>query len=72
MLARIRKALVAGLAAGVTALVAAAVQNGSITLGPAQLSVALGAAITAAIATWATPNARPKPPAGVTGPYVGS
>ena len=71
MFARIRKALVAGLAAGITALVAAAVQNGSITLGAAQLSVALGAAITAAIATYGVPNAGPKPPAGVTGQYVG-
>lgn len=71
MLARARKALVAGVAAGITALVSAAVQNGSITLGGAQLSVAIGAAVAAAIATWSVPNAGPKPSAGVTGEYVG-
>lgn len=71
MFARVRKAVVAGVAAGITALVGAAVQNGSVTLGLPQLLTALGAAIVAGLAVYRVPNT-PTPPAGVTGTYVGN
>ena len=72
MLARAKKALYAGAGAFVTGLVTAAVQKGSVSIGWPEVGAALGLGIAAAIAVYQAKNAPPKPPAGVTGPYVGS
>lgn len=66
---RIRKAVAAFFGALVTALVAAVVQQGGVPGWPAVLT-ALAVAASAGWAVWRVPNAGPKPPAGVTGPYV--
>jgi len=59
MLARVRKAITAGLAAGVSVAVGAIVAAG--TLDQDQISKAIGAGVAAAVlagwATWRVPNA---------------
>lgn len=68
MLARIRKAIAAGILAGGSTY--AGVLDGGITTGEWELIV--GSVIVTAVVTWLVPNrADPKPPAGVTGQYVG-
>jgi hypothetical protein len=65
MLARIRKAVLAGLGAGITAGITTLVQDGAPTKD--QVSKALGVALVAAVTigwgTWRIENAKPKAPA---------
>jgi len=70
-LARVRKALLAGLGATASALAAAIVQKGGLPGWP-EVGVAIGAGVTAGWAVWQVKNAPPAAPAGVTGPYVGN
>jgi len=70
MLARVRKALVAGLGAFASGLIAAGVQKGSVQLGWPEVLAAAGLGVAAGLATWRVPNS-PRPPVGVTGQYVG-
>lgn len=70
MVARIRKAVATFVATFAATLIGAAVQGGSIQLGWAQVGAAVAVALAAAWTVWRVPNT-PKPPAGVTGPYVG-
>jgi hypothetical protein len=65
---RIRKAVLAGLATAVSALLTAAMQSGKLP-GVPELGAALALGVAAAWAVWRVPNA-PQPPAGVTGRYV--
>jgi hypothetical protein len=67
-MARIRKALLAGLGAALTGLITATVQKGAAP-GWGEVWAALGLGIAAALAVYRVPNA-PTPPAGVTGRYV--
>ncbi len=64
MLSRIRKAIVAGISAAVSALLAAAIQKGDPRLGWPETLAALALGVAAGVATWRIPNA--KTPAGVT------
>lgn len=63
---RYAKALVAVLTAGLTAAQSALPMSDS-----AHAYVAVGLAVLGAVTVYAVPNAGPKPPAGVSGEYVG-
>ena len=74
MLARIRKALVAGLGAGIAAGVSALVTSGALTKD--EVSKALGVGLVAAAgtgwATWRVENAKPLPSAAALLGHAGS
>lgn len=69
MIARIRKALLAGFGASATGLIAAATQKGGMPGWP-EIGACVGLGVAAALAVWGVPNG-PTPPVGVTGQYVG-
>ena len=66
---RVRKAVLAGLGATVSALVGATLQKGG-TPGVGEVVAAVLAGVLVGVGTWRVPNAAPTPPPGVTGPYV--
>jgi hypothetical protein len=72
MFARVRKAVLAGFGAAVSALVTAAVQKGDWHLGLPEVGAAVVLGLAAGLAVWRVPNAGPKPPEGVTGRYTGN
>ena len=68
---RVRKAVLAGLGATVTALVTAYVQSGRMPGWP-EVGTAVGLGVASGLAVWRVENADPKPPAGVSGRYAGN
>lgn len=62
MLARIRKAIAAGIGAALTGLITAAIQKGSAAIDWPEVLAALGLGLAAGLATWKVRN-QPTPPA---------
>lgn len=71
MLARIKKALFAGVGAFLSGVLTAAVQKNGVP-GAAEVGAAAGLGVAAAVATYWAKNAPAAPPASVTGTYVGN
>lgn len=61
LVAKIRKAIVAGIGAMATGLVASAVQQGNLSIGWAAVGSALGLGIASALAVWKIQNKKVEP-----------